>query len=45
MSRIDKFKGIIPAFYACYDSNGEVSVEQNKKLAAIWRTRAFRGCM
>ena len=29
---LDKYKGIIPAFYACYDSNGNVSAEATKKL-------------
>lgn len=28
MSRIEKYRGIIPAFYACYDGRGEVSVEK-----------------
>ena len=28
MSRIDKFKGVIPAFFACYDESGEVSPER-----------------
>lgn len=28
MSKIDKFKGIFPAFYACYDDNGDVSPER-----------------
>ena len=25
--KLDKYRGIIPAFYACYDRAGEVSVE------------------
>ncbi|MBQ3044542.1 MAG: dihydrodipicolinate synthase family protein [Clostridia bacterium] len=29
---LDKYKGIIPAFYACYDSNGNVSAKATKKL-------------
>ncbi len=29
---LDKYKGIIPAFYACYDSDGNVSAEATKKL-------------
>ncbi len=43
MSRIDKFKGIIPAFYACYDSNGKVSIEQNKKLARYLADKGVQG--
>ena len=27
-----KYKGIIPAFYACYDENGDISIERTKKL-------------
>ncbi len=33
MSNLEKYHGIIPAFYACYDDNGEVSVERTRKLA------------
>ena len=43
MSRIGKFKGIIPAFYACYNSDGEVSVEQNKKLARYLADKGVQG--
>ncbi|OAO23521.1 dihydrodipicolinate synthase family protein [Mammaliicoccus lentus] len=28
MRDLSKYKGIIPAFYACYDENGEVSLER-----------------
>ena len=24
----EKFKGVFPAFYACYDDNGEISAER-----------------
>lgn len=30
---IDKFKGVFPAFYACYDDSGEISAERTQKLA------------
>lgn len=30
---LDKYKGIIPAFYACYDESGEISPERIKLLA------------
>lgn len=33
MRNIDKYKGIIPAFYACYEDNGEVSGERTQVLA------------
>ena len=29
---LEKYKGVIPAFYACYDENGEISVEGTKSL-------------
>ena len=29
---LEKFKGIIPAFYACYDDAGRNIGEQNKRL-------------
>ncbi len=28
MTHLDKYKGIIPAFYACYDDKGEISPER-----------------
>ena len=28
MSKLDKYRGIIPAFYACYDEEGNVSGER-----------------
>ncbi len=30
---LDKYRGIIPAFYACYDDNNEVSPERTRALA------------
>lgn len=32
-NRLDKFRGIIPAFYACYDDQGDVSEERTRNLA------------
>ena len=32
MSKLDKYKGIIPAFYACYDAEGNVSPEGVRAL-------------
>ena len=31
MRDISKYKGIIPAFYACYDDNGNISVDRTKQ--------------
>ena len=36
MSNLEKYHGVIPAFYACYDENGKVSVERTKNLPVIW---------
>lgn len=30
--KLEKYKGVIPAFYACYDENGEISVDGVKSL-------------
>ena len=27
MANLEKYKGVIPAFYACYDAEGNVSPE------------------
>ena len=27
MRNLDKYKGVIPAFYACYDKDGNISPE------------------
>ena len=32
MKDISKYQGIIPAFYACYDDEGNISVERTKEL-------------
>lgn len=32
MSHLDKYKGIIPAFYACYDEEGNISPERIEML-------------
>lgn len=33
MKDITKYQGVIPAFYACYDKDGEISVEGVKALS------------
>lgn len=33
MNRLARYKGVIPAFYACYDDAGEVSPERTRALA------------
>ena len=32
-TNLKKYEGVIPAFYACYDENGEVSPERVRALA------------
>ena len=32
MANLEKYKGVIPAFYACYDAEGNVSPERVRAL-------------
>lgn len=43
MRDIAKYQGIIPAFYACYDGNGEVSRERTKAFAAHLLQKGVKG--
>ena len=40
---LEKYKGIIPAFYACYDKDGEVSVEGIKQLVEFLIEKGVKG--
>ncbi|MEK4402980.1 dihydrodipicolinate synthase family protein [Sporosarcina sp. FSL K6-6792] len=40
---LDKYKGIIPAFYACYDEAGEISPERIKALAIHLYEKGVQG--
>lgn len=40
---LEKFKGIFPAFYACYDDDGEVSEERTKLLAEFLFEKGVKG--
>ena len=31
MSKLDKYRGIIPAFYACYDEEGNINTPEKAK--------------
>ena len=33
MADLEKYRGVIPAFYACYDDAGEISPERTRTLA------------
>lgn len=43
MKDISKYQGIIPAFYACYDENGNVSVERTKELTRYFIKKGVKG--
>jgi len=43
MSNIKKYEGIIPAFYACYDDNGAISIERTKALAQWFVCQGVQG--
>ncbi len=40
---LEKYKGIFPAFYACYDENGNVSVEGTKSLVEFLIEKGVNG--
>ena len=39
----EKFKGVFPAFYACYDYNGEISAERTQLLAKHLMEKGVKG--
>ena len=43
MGNLEKYHGVIPAFYACYDENGKVSVERTRKLARYLVNKGVKG--
>lgn len=43
MSRIEKYKGIFPAFYACYEEDGTVSPKRVKELAQFYVDSKVKG--
>ena len=43
MRNLDKYKGVIPAFYACYDDNGEISPERVRTLTEYFVDKKVRG--
>ena len=40
---IEKYCGIIPAFYACYDDNGEISGERTEALTNHLMKKGVKG--
>lgn len=43
MAELKKYKGIIPAFYACYDSEGNVSPEGVRNLTKYFVKKGVKG--
>ena len=33
MGKIDKYRGVFPAFYACYDDSGRISPDRTRAMA------------
>lgn len=43
MKDLTKYKGVIPAFYACYEENGEISQERVKSLVQYFIDKGVKG--
>ena len=43
MSKLEKYQGVIPAFYACYGDDGEVSPERARALMEYLIARGVKG--
>lgn len=43
MKDISKYQGIIPAFYACYDDEGNISVKRTKELTRYFIKKGVKG--
>ena len=43
MRNLEKYKGVIPAFYACYDEKGEVSTEGVQALTKYFVEKGVKG--
>jgi len=43
MRNLDKYKGVIPAFYACYDKEGNISPEGVQELAKYFVEKGVKG--
>ncbi len=43
MSNIDKYQGIIPAFYACYDDEGRASGDRARDLVRHMKAKGVKG--
>ena len=43
MSKVEKYQGIIPAFYACYDEEGNTSVQRARELTRHMVKKGVKG--
>lgn len=43
MRNLDKYKGVIPAFYACYDEEGNISPERVRALTEYFIKKGVKG--
>lgn len=43
MRDLSKYQGIVPAFYACYDENGEISPERVRSLTEFYIKKGVKG--
>lgn len=43
MRNLDKYKGVIPAFYACYDEEGNISPERVRELTRYFVKKGVKG--
>lgn len=43
MRDLEKYKGVIPAFYACYDENGQVSPERTEQFTEYLISKGIKG--
>ncbi len=43
MKNLEKYKGVIPAFYACYDEEGNVSSERVRELTKYFIGKGVKG--
>ncbi|MBR2452837.1 MAG: dihydrodipicolinate synthase family protein [Clostridia bacterium] len=43
MRNLEKYKGVIPAFYACYDKNGNISPEGVQSLTKYFIKKGVKG--
>ena len=43
MRNLEKYRGVIPAFYACYDEKGEISKERAKKFTSFLIDKGVKG--